>query len=222
MKLEIACFNLESALTAALSPADRIELCAGFQHGGTTPSVQDYLTVKKKTQKPIYIMIRPRGGDFVYSPEEITQMEDSIRVFAELGADGFVFGALDEEGNIDVENCQKLVAACDGKPCSFHRAIDHTPDIEEAVRKVIKLGFSTILTSGHTSAAPKGIKVLKQLQEQFGNQIDIMPGGGVRSSNIKELAEKVNAPYYHSSAIKQGSDLADDGEIKALKLAIEK
>ncbi|AFL97824.1 copper homeostasis protein CutC [Ornithobacterium rhinotracheale] len=222
MKLEIACFNLESALIAALSPADRIEFCAGFSEGGTTPSVEDYLTVKKESKKPVYIMIRPRGGDFVYTPNEIKQMIESIRTFGELGADGFVFGALDEEGNIDVENCQKLVAACEGKPCSFHRAIDHTPNIIESVEKVIKLGFSTILTSGDCNAAPEGIAVLKQLQERFGNQIDIMPGGGVRSSNIGEIAKIVKAPFYHSSAIRKGEDLANSDEIKALKLAIEK
>ncbi|MRJ08287.1 copper homeostasis protein CutC [Ornithobacterium rhinotracheale] len=222
MKLEIACFDLESALIAALSPADRIEFCAGLNEGGTTPSAEDYLTLKKESKIPVYIMIRPRGGNFVYTADEIKQMIESIKAFNELGADGFVFGVLKEDGNIDVENCQKLVDACNGKPCSFHRAIDHTPNIIESVQKVIKLGFSTILTSGNCNSAPEGIEVLKQLQEQFGDQIDIMPGGGVRSSNIGEIAKIVKAPYYHSSAIKKGEKIANLEEIKALKDALKK
>ncbi|MRI62869.1 copper homeostasis protein CutC [Ornithobacterium rhinotracheale] len=222
MKLEIACFDLDSALITALSPADRIEFCAGLNEGGTTPSAEDYLTLKKESKIPVYIMIRPRGGDFIYTKEEIKQMIESIKVFNELGADGFVFGALKEVGNIDVANCQKLVDACNGKPCSFHRAIDHTPNIIESVQKVIKLGFSTILTSGDCNSAPEGVEVLKKLQEQFGKQIDIMPGGGVRSSNIGKIASIVNAPFYHSSAIKKGEKIANLEEIQALKDALKK
>lgn len=220
MNLEIACFDLKSALIAAQSPANRIEFCAELNEGGTTPNTEEYLVLKKVCKIPIYIMIRPRGGNFVYSNQEINQMIESIKKFNALGADGFVFGVLKDDGHIDIDNCQKLVATCEGKPCSFHRAIDHTPDIEESVEKVIKLGFSTILTSGNSNAALEGLMVLKNLQKQFGHQIDIMPGGGIRSSNIGEIAKTVQAPYYHSSAIKQGETIASLDEIKALKEAL--
>ena len=220
MKLEIACFDLESALITADSPADRIEFCLGLNEGGTTPSLSDFLTLKEKCDIPVYIMIRPRGGNFIYTQEELETMQKSISLFKENGADGFVFGVLTKNREIDNKACEYLVKACGNKPISFHRAIDHTNDIFDSVQKVIDLGFSTILTSGDTNSAMEGLDTLAKLQNTFGNSIDIMPGGGVRSSNIKEIVQRVKAPFYHSSAIKKGKNIASLDEIKALKSAL--
>ena len=219
-KLEIACFNLESALVASKSEADRIELCADVSAGGITPTLIDIKALRKETEKEIMIMIRPRGGDFCYSDEEFEQMKSEIILIKNFRVDGFVFGILNKENEIDFERNQELIELAKPFPCSFHRAFDRTSDLENSLETVIKLGFKTILTSGLTSNVNDGKQTLKTLVEKAKNRITIMPGGGLRSTNIQEIDSFTNATYFHSSALIDNSGIANLEEINLLKTLI--
>jgi copper homeostasis protein len=216
-KLEIACFNVESAQIAHENGADRIELCDGFEVGGTTPSPIDIVNVQKFITSALFVMIRPRGGNFVYSNEEFEQMKQDIVQIKSLNVDGFVFGILDENNKVDIGRNTELVNLAKPFPCTFHRAFDEVADYEQALEDVISCGFSTILTSGTHSNVMDGIDVLKKLVLQAQNRITIMPGGGLRSTNINHIKEVTQATFYHSSAITGGNQLANAEEIFNLK-----
>ena len=219
-KLEIACFNLESALTAAKSNTDRIELCADASSGGITPNFEDIKTLRKETDKDIMVMIRPRSGDFCYSDEEFEQMKSEIIMIKNFRIDGFVFGILNEDNEIDFERNQELVELSKPFPCTFHRAFDRTSDAEDSLQTVIDLGFKTILTSGLDSNVDYGKRELKNLVKKAENKITIMPGGGLRSTNIEEINSYTNATYFHSSAMIDDSGIANLEEINRLKSLI--
>mgnify|MGYP003618762636 FL=1 len=218
-KLEIACFNLESALVASKSEADRVELCADVSAGGITPTLIDIKALRKETEKEIMIMIRPRGGDFCYSDEEFEQMKSEIILIKNFRVDGFVFGILNKENEIDFERNQELIELAKPFPCSFHRAFDRTSDLENSLETVIKLGFKTILTSGANNVND-GKQTLKTLVKKAKNRITIMPGGGLRSTNIQEIDSFTNATYFHSSALIDNSGIANLEEINLLKTLI--
>jgi copper homeostasis protein len=216
-KIEIACFNLESATLAQKAGADRVELCANVSVGGTTPSIEIIQQARKNLSIDLYVMIRPRGGNFVYSEAELDQMKSDIVNIKKLGVNGFVFGILNEDKTINIEQNKALVELAKPFPCSFHRAFDAVSNYEQALEDVISCGFSTLLTSGTFSNVMEGKEVLKKLVEQAKNRIEIMPGGGLRSSNISELNQIVNANWYHSSAITDGIEIAKPEEIIELK-----
>ena len=220
-KIEIACFNLESFLIAQKAGADRIELCSDMSVGGTTPTIEMIQHARKNLSIDLYVMIRPRGGDFVYSMHEIMYMYLDILEFKDIGVDGFVFGILTNDGKIDIEVNKALVDLAKPFPCTFHRAFDEVLDYEQALEDVISCGFSTILTSGTFPNVMEGKEVLKQLVIQANNRIEIMPGGGLRSTNISELNEMVKANWYHSSAITDGSEIANPEEIIQLKKKLQ-
>ncbi|MBJ7428263.1 MAG: copper homeostasis protein CutC [Bacteroidia bacterium] len=215
-KLEIACFNAESALVAQQAGADRIEFCANMEVGGTTPSLSDFLTIKSKTDIPVYVMIRPRGGDFVYSNAHFEQMRNSIIQFKNAGANGFVFGILTVNGEVDVNRNKQLIQLADAVPCTFHKAFDEVKNPIVALQQIIAIGFKNVLTSGQQSTAMQGVDLLKQLTNNANNQINIMIGGSVRSTNIEELKQEIPSKWYHSSAILKGN-IADYDEVKNLK-----
>ena len=219
-KLEIACFNLESALVAAKSNTDRIELCADASSGGITPDFEDIKTLRKETDKNIMVMIRPRGGDFCYSDEEFEKMKSEIIMIKNFRIDGFVFGILNQDNEIDFERNQELVELSKPFPCTFHRAFDRTSDAEDSLQTVIDLGFKTILTSGLDSNVDYGKRELKNLVKKAENKITIMPGGGLRSTNIEEIDSYANATYFHSSAMIDDSGIANLEEINRLKSLI--
>lgn len=216
-KVEIACFNLESALIAQNAGADRVELCADMSVGGTTPSIEIIQQAREHLTIDLYVMIRPRGGNFVYSELEFEQMKSEIETIKKLGVNGFVFGILKDDNTINIEQNKALVELAKPFPCTFHRAFDEVSDIKKALEDVISCGFSTILTSGTFPNVMEGKEVLKQLVNQAKNRIEIMPGGGLRSANISALDEMVNANWYHSSAITDGSEIASSEEIIQLK-----
>ena len=216
-KIEIACFNLESALIAQKVGADRVELCADMSVGGTTPSIEIIQQARENLTIDLYVMIRPRGGNFVYSEAEFEQMKSEIETIKKLGVNGFVFGILKDDKTINLEQNKVLVELAKPFPCTFHRAFDAVSNYEKALEDVISCGFSTILTSGTFPNVMEGKEVLKQLVIQAKNRIEIMPGGGLRSTNISELNEMVKANWYHSSAITDGSETANPEEIIQLK-----
>ena len=216
-KIEIACFNLESAVIAQKAGADRVELCADMLVGGTTPIIETIQQAREHLTIDLYVMIRPRGGNFVYSEAELEQMKSEIEAIKKLGVNGFVFGVLKDDKTINLEQNKVLVELAKPFPCSFHRAFDAVLNYEQALEDVISCGFSIILTSGTFPNVMEGKEVLKQLVIQAKNRIEIMPGGGLRSTNISELNEMVKANWYHSSAITDGSETANPEEIIQLK-----
>ncbi len=215
--LEIACFNLKSALIAQENGADRVELCANMKEGGTTPDFKIAEQARKELDIDLNVMIRPRGGDFVYTDAEFEQMKSEIVALKKLNIDGFVFGILDREGNVNMDQNQELVALADPIPCTFHRAFDVVNNMYQSLENVIECGFKTILTSGQKENVVEGITILAELVKKANNRIVIMPGGGLRSTNIGLLKEKTNATFYHSSAIVELGETANGGEVKALK-----
>lgn len=220
-KIEIACFNLESALIAQKAGADRVEFCADMSVGGTTPTIEIIQQARENLTIDLYVMIRPRGGSFVYSDVEFQQMKLEIETIKKLGVNGFVFGILNEDKTINIEQNKVLVELAKPFSSTFHRAFDEVSDYKKSLEDVISCGFSTILTSGTFPNVMEGKEVLKQLVIQANNRIEIMPGGGLRSTNISELNEMVKANWYHSSAITDGSETANPEEIIQLKKKLQ-
>jgi len=220
-QLEIACFNLESALIAQENGADRVELCAGIEVGGTTPNYEIVKQVRKKLSIDLYVMIRPRGGDFVYTEEEFQQMQTDIIALKALNVDGFVFGILKEDYTINQEQNKILVDLAQPIPCTFHRAFDEVTDAFIALEIIIDCGFKTILTSGQAQNVTDGIYRLTELVSKAKNRITIMPGGGLRSTNVEVIQQYTKAIFFHSSAITHGGETANAIEIQALKSKLQ-
>ena len=216
-KLEIACFNLASVLIAQEKGADRIELCADMAVGGTTPDLKTVLQAREKLVVDLYVMIRPRGGNFVYTDAEFQQMQADITALKQLTVDGFVFGILKEDKTINVEQNKVLVELAKPFPSTFHRAFDEVENAFEALEDIIACGFKTILTSGQRPNVGEGMHRLAELVSKADNRIVIMPGGGLRSTNIEVIQQNTKAVFYHSSAITNGSETANAIEIRTLK-----
>ncbi|WKL45912.1 copper homeostasis protein CutC [Flavobacterium pectinovorum] len=216
-QLEIACFNYESALIAQENGADRIELCENMQLGGTTPNSILVVKVRENLSIKMHVIIRPRGGNFVYSDEELTEMKQDIKQYKKLGVDGFVFGILKEDGSVNKRQNKELVHLAHPYSCTFHRAFDVVKDVEKSLEDIIDCGFKTILTSGQGINVEEGIFTLSKIQQLAKDRIEIMPGGGLRSSNIKLLQEQLEPTFYHSSAITGKTETANPEEIKELK-----
>lgn len=214
-KLEIAAFNLESVLVAQQNGASRVELCKEMDLGGTTPDADAVALAKEQFFVELYIMVRPRGGDFVYNENEFAQMLQSILAFKTLRVDGFVFGILNADNTIDVERNKALIAAAAPLPCTFHRAFDACIDWRKALEDAIDCGFTTILTSGNADSAQRGLDRLGSLTSLAGERICIMPGGGVRASNLRQIIDATQARFYHSAAVTSG-DTANGNEIQKM------
>lgn len=217
--LEIACFNPQSAIIAAQNGASRIELCKDGHLGGTTPLLSDFRALKSQISIPIFVMIRPRGGSFTYSDHELIQMSRSLKEFDDAGADGFVFGMLDELNQVDQERCGDLQWIARGKHCTFHRAFDEIPPdlMEQELEVLVEMGFRSVLMSGGEKSAVEGKERLKNLIEKAGNRIEVIVGGGVRSGNVEGLRETTGARWFHSSAIVNDGEVASDDEVLTLR-----
>ncbi len=216
-QLEIACFNLNSAIIAQENGADRVELCAEMKVGGTTPSFEITKQARQLITIDLNVMIRPRGGNFVYSDAEFQQMKNEIIQFKEIGVNGFVFGILTENNSVNTTQNTELVNLAKPIPCTFHRAFDEVLDAFQSLEDVIDCGFQTLLTSGQTPNVTEGVNRLTELVLKANNRITIMPGGGLRSTNIEFIQEKTKATFYHSSAITDGSETANSEEVQTLK-----
>ncbi len=216
--VEIACFNTLSARIAHEAGATRIELCDNADLGGTTPPGEWLTSIRNGIDVPINVMIRARGGSFVYTAQEFDTMKDSLNTFKSTGmVDGFVFGMLTTEHTVDVDRTTELVSLAAPLPCTFHRAFDELEDLHRGLDDVIRCGIKTILTSGGESNAVQGREVLAQLVKQVGDRIVIMPGGGVRSTNLGMLHQEIQASAYHSSALIQSDTVVNAEEVSRMR-----
>ena len=220
-QLEIACFNLESALIAQKNGADRLELCAGIEVGGTTPNFEIVKQARENLTIDLYVMIRPRGGNFLYTDVDFNQMQSDILALKELKVNGFVFGILKEDKSINLEQNKALVEMAKPFSCTFHRAFDEVQNPFQALEQIIDCGFKSILTSGQAQNVTAGMNRLTELVTKANNRIVIMPGGGLRSTNIETIQQNTKAVFYHSSAITDGSEIASAAEVQALKSKLQ-
>ena len=216
-KLEIACFNLDSALIAQENGADRVELCVQMNLGGTTPPIELIKQARNKLDIDLYVMIRPRGGNFVYSKNEFDIMKNDIIDIKKLNVEGFVFGILSEDNMVNKTQNKELVELANPFPCTFHRAFDDVLHPLITLEEIIECGFQTILTSGNASNVNDGMNQLEIVVQKANNRIAIMPGGGLRSSNLTEILHKTKASFFHSSAITDATEIANPIEIQKLK-----
>ena len=200
MELEVIGFDLVSCLTAESQGADRIELCANPHEGGTTPSYGMIAVAKENTSIQLFPIIRPRGGDFLFSQLEFQSMIADVEQCEQLGCDGVVIGMLVEDGRVDVDRCAELIRYAGAMQVTFHRAFDRVKDPMRSLEEIIDLGCTRILTSGLHPNVELGQEMLRALVDAAGNRITIMPGSGVRSNNILELAKFTGAKAFHSSA----------------------
>lgn len=206
--LEICCDHLESALAAQEGGADRIELCAALVTDGITPSAGIIAEVVKRLSIPVFVLVRPRPGSFVYNERELETMLCDIHQCKALGAAGIVSGALLPDGRIDREATAKLIAAAAPLSFTFHKAFDLTPDSLIALDVLIELGADRVLTSGQVPKAVEGKALLEKLARRCRDRITILCGGGVRDHNIAELMQVPGLAEFHSSALLPAAESA--------------
>lgn len=199
-RFEICANSVASCMAAQEGGADRVELCAGIPEGGTTPSYGMIRAARENITIGLNVIIRPRGGDFLYSEQEVVQMLYDIHTAKQLGADGLVFGCLTPEGKVDMHIMERLMDAAGQTPVTFHRAFDHTCDPFKAIEEIIDLGCDRILTSGCRPNAFEGAQNIAELVRRAAERIVIMPGCGIREDNIREIAEITGAKEFHFSA----------------------
>lgn len=224
--LEITVESMDTALAAERGGADRIELCAELVRGGLTPAVAAMRELHQEVDIPIFPIIRPRAGNFVYSADEIAAMERDISVARDLGMAGVVLGILRADNSIDVERTAKLVQCARPLQVTFHRAFDQTPDLQQALEEVIATGATRILTAGAAARASEGTHRLQKLTTAAGNRIVIMPGGGIDATNIHKIVAETGAGEIHSglgSLLPYGSGNLQrfEAEIHAMKLRLK-
>jgi copper homeostasis protein len=200
--LEIAVFNIESALTAIAAGADRIEFCENPMEGGTTPSYGSLKTLIQKTSTPIFPIIRPRGGDFLYSDDEFDSMKSDLLLVKELGYPGAVIGMLKKDGHIDINRTAELVSIAGNMEITFHRAFDRCIDPLKGLEDIIQTGCKRILTSGQVPNVANALPLIAELVNNANGRITIMPGSGVRANNINQIIASTKVKEIHSSARK--------------------
>ncbi len=197
MKIEICLESAQSVINAEKAGADRVELCSDLFEGGLTPSLATFRIAKQKTNIPISVMIRPRGGDFCYSDLEFEIMCEEVKTFVKEGADSLVFGILTSDGKIDKERTKILIDLAQGTPVTFHRAFDMTRDLDEALKDLIDLKVTRVLTSGGEATVLEGFQTLAKLVKKAGDKIIVMPGCGITERNFDFIKENIKAKEYH-------------------------
>jgi copper homeostasis protein len=198
--LEVAANSLDSALAAQAGGAGRIELCTALELGGLTPSHGEIALVREHVRLPLYVLIRPRAGDFLYSGHERVTMRRDIEACAALGCDGVVFGALDADGDVDMDCCSELAAAAGRMGITFHRAFDLVRDPARALEDVIALRAERVLTSGGARSALEGAGPIRERVAQAHGRLVVMPGAGITPANIARVAALTGADELHASA----------------------
>lgn len=201
LQIEVCANGVESCVAAQAGGADRVELCAGMSEGGTTPSYGEILTARKLLQATkLHVIIRPRGGNFAYTPLELERMVADIEICRQLGVDGVVFGCLTPDGDIDTKACQQLLQHVGGMGTTFHRAFDRCHAPLDALDTLVGLGFDRILTSGQQPTAEQGIPLLAQLCQYASNRIAILAGSGINEQNIARICAETHVREFHFSA----------------------
>lgn len=200
--IEVCIDSVASAQNAEAGGADRVELCDNLVEGGTTPSAGLIRIVRENISIGLQVMIRPRGGDFLYSPEELEVMRHDIAVARSLGADGVVFGCLTAEGTVDIQKCRELISLARPMNVTFHRAFDMLQDPVQSLEDLITLGVDRVLTSGLEPDVVAGKTTIADLVRQSGNRIIILAGGGVRVHNVKDLIATTQVKEIHVSGRK--------------------
>ncbi|MCK5456475.1 MAG: copper homeostasis protein CutC [Melioribacteraceae bacterium] len=199
-KLEICCYSVESAIAAEKSGADRIELCDNYSEGGTTPSYASIKYSINQLKIPVNVIVRPRGGDFLYSDIEYETIKQDVLKIKKLNANGIVIGFLTSAGKIDIEKTREIVNLSKPMEVTFHRAFDMCKNQVKALEQLKKIGITRILTAGAKNTVSEGIELLAKLVKKAGNEIIIMPGSGINKNNLKGIIQKTNALEFHSSA----------------------
>jgi copper homeostasis protein len=213
--VEAAVDSLDDALAAVEGGADRLELCANLSVGGTTPEQGLIAAVLSRVRVPVFAMIRPRGGSFVYTDGEMDRMRRDIEMALDLGVAGVVLGVLDSTNRVDVGRTQSLVSVAGGQRVTFHRALDRTPEIFAAADTLISLGVSRVLTSGGAASAIEGVDALSLLVERAGGRVGILAGGGVRANNVRDIVRRTGVREVHARCER------DAERIRAIKEAAQ-
>jgi copper homeostasis protein len=212
--IEAAVESLDDALAAVDGGADRLELCANLAEGGLTPSESLIAEVIERVAIPVFVMIRPRGGSFVYSTAELDDMRRSIDHALELDVDGFVFGVLNTANRVDAIRTQSLIDVVGDVPVTFHRAFDRVGDQADALDLLIDLGVSRVLTSGGAPTAREGMSALRDLVERADGAITILAGGGIRFPHVAELVEETGVTEVHARCENEAE------RIRAIRVAL--
>lgn len=189
MLLEVPVFDIGSAVMAAQAGAHRLELCADLHAGGTTPSPGFFQQAKKLCSIPMFVMIRPRGGGFIYTEAEKELIKTEVAYFKNAGADGLVFGALLENNKIDIPFCKEVLDLADGLPCTFHRAFDLVANPLAALDQIIDLGFARLLTSGGAPDVASGMSQIVECMKIAGDRLIVIPGGGLKKEQLPQLQQ---------------------------------
>lgn len=203
--------SVASSLAAERGGARRLELCDAIFDGGTTPSAGMIAACKATVSIPVFVMIRPRGGGFVYSDAERDVMRRDVVVARELGADGIVIGGLRPDGIVDLALVRFLMEAAHELPVTFHRAFDLTPDLEASLESLAEAGVQRVLTAGGASTAADGATALADLVRQAGSRLVVMAGGGIREDNVRSLVSMSGVREVHVRLTR----LAHRGEVPA-------
>lgn len=198
--MEVCIDSVQSAVNAEAGGATRLELCGNLIEGGATPSLGMFRIIKERVNVPVFVMIRPRGGDFLYTEDEFSVMKENVKIFKDNGADGFVFGILAADGSIDKERVKEVMSLCRPLPVTFHRAFDMARDHEESLETLISLGVDRLLTSGGEPTALEGAPVIKRLVELSKERIVIMAGGGITERNLERIIMGTGVQEFHCSA----------------------
>ena len=204
--LEIIASTVLDCVAAESGGADRIELCSAVATGGLTPSLGTLIEAKKHVRIPVMVMVRPRPGGFLYSEEDFAVMRRDAALFVEYGADGIVFGCLHADGTVDTDRSGKLLEIAAGRQTVFHRAFDVVPDPMPALGSLVDLGFTRVLTAGQRKTALDGSERLRELVERAGGRIEILPGGGVRPHNVRQIVETTHCTQVHLTAFSARCD----------------
>ncbi|MFM7903593.1 MAG: copper homeostasis protein CutC [Bacteroidota bacterium] len=217
MILEVCAEGVEMSVAADQAGATRIELCAAIAQGGITPSAGIIEQVCKTVSCPVHVMIRPRAGDFLYSSYDIDAMAEDIRIAKDLGAEAVVFGLLDTDGMIDINNCECLLDAAEGMKKVFHRAFDMAADPFGSFNMIQELGFDVLLTSGRRQTAKDGMEVIRQLVLRKKSNIQIMAGSGVSPTNAALLTSTgIQALHFTCKKITNGGMRYQNRELQSM------
>jgi len=221
MQLELACFHPDSSRIAAAVGVHRLELCEDYTCGGLTPSMEYFKEARKVFPRDIFVMIRPRAGDYIFSEVEFNRMLQDVEKFKAVGANGFVSGFFTASGKIHEEQLKRFVQACHPLPVTFHRSFDLLPDWKSGLDLLIQHGCTRLLTSGDGPTAYDGRMRLKEMMDHAGKELIILPGGGIRSSNIHEIVHTFHPAEVHSAALSStavhdNNYTADQNELERL------